>query len=139
MPVFETTDQLYTCIGGLFDRMKSHPQTQDVLKTLELTVRFAFTNPAASMTLVVRSGEQAIHHGEYDEKPDVELAMTGDVAHHFWMGEINVMEAITKRQIVPIGSLSKIMMLVPVIKAAIKIYPGHFQEFLSNRETDGTT
>lgn len=129
MSVFETATQVYACFGGLLERMESHPQTQDVLKKLELTVKFTFSDPEASMSLVVHHGEQSIHYGECGDKPDIELAMTGDVAHQFWMGEINVMEAITKRQIVFIGSLSKMLILVPLIKTAIKIYPQHFQEF----------
>ena len=134
MPVFQTTDQLYACIGGLFERMKSHPETQGMLKTLKLTVRFSYTEPTGVITLVSCNGEPSIHYGECHPKPDVELAMTGDVAHHFWLGGINVMGAITKRQIVPIGSLSKIMTLAPLIKAAIKLYPQHFQEFLSKHD-----
>ncbi len=132
MPVFETADQLYTCIGGLFERMKSHPETQAVLKKLELTVRFTYTEPAGSMTLVAHNGESSISYDECHQKPDVELAMTGDVAHHFWMGGMDVMGAITKRQIVPIGSLSKMMMLAPLIKAGIKLYPQHFHELMGN-------
>ena len=130
MPVFATTEELYTCIGGLFERMKSQAQVQQELTSLKLTVRFTYTEPEASITLVAHNGEGVIHYGECDEKPDVELAMTGDIAHHFWMGEINVMGAITKRQIVPTGSLSKIMALTPLIKAGIQIYPQHYQECL---------
>ena len=128
MPVFETAKELYTCIGGLFERMKSQTQVQGELASLKLTVRFAYTEPEASITLVAHDGEGVIHYGECNEKPDVELAMTGNIAHHFWMGEINVIGAITKRQIVPTGSLSKIMALTPLIKAGIKIYPQHYGE-----------
>ena len=130
MPVFETAEDLYTCIGGLFERMKSQVEVQEELASLKLTVRFNYTQPVASITLLAHDGEQAIRYGECNEKPDVELAMTGDIAHHFWLGEINVMGAITKRQIVPTGSLSKIMALVPLIKAGIQIYPQHYQECL---------
>ena len=128
MPVFETVEELYTCIGGLFERMKLEAQVQRELASLKLTVRFAYTEPEASITLIAHDGEGVIHYGECSAKPDVELAMTGDIAHHFWMGEINVMGAITKRQIVPTGSLSKIMALTPLIKAGIKIYPQHYGE-----------
>ena len=130
MPVFETAEELYTCIGGLFERLKSETQVQRELASLKLTVRFTYTEPEASITLVAHKGEGVIHYGECDEKPDVELAMTGDIAHYFWLGEINVMGAITKRQIVPTGSLSKIMALTPLIKAGIQIYPQHYQECL---------
>ncbi|RKU14455.1 hypothetical protein C6502_01140 [Candidatus Poribacteria bacterium] len=128
MPIFETAEELYTCIGGLFERMKSQTQVQEELASLKLTVRFTYTEPEASITLIAHNGGGVIHYGECNEKPDVELAMTGDVAHHFWMGEVNVMGAITKRQIVPTGSLSKIMALTSLIKAGIKIYPQHYGE-----------
>ena len=134
MPVFETAEELYGCIGGLFERLKSQAQVQRELASLKLTVRFAYTKPEASITLVAHDGEGIIHYGECNEKPDVELAMTGDIAHHFWMGEVNVMGAITKRQIVPTGSLSKIMALTPLIKAGIRIYPQHYQECLDKNQ-----
>ena len=130
MPIFETAEELYACIGGLFERMKSQVEVQSELASLKLTVRFTYTEPEASITLVAHDGEGAIHYGECNEKPEVELAMTGDIAHYFWMGEINVMGAITKRQIVPTGSLSKMMALTPLIKAGIQIYPQHYQECL---------
>ena len=130
MPVFETAEELYICIGGLFERMRSQAEVQEKLASLKLTVKFTHTKPEAAITLVAHDGEGAIHYGDCNEKPDVELAMTGDIAHHFWMGEINVMGAITKRQIVPTGSLSKIMALTPLIKAGIQAYPQHYQEFL---------
>ena len=130
MSIFETADELYACIGGLFEQLKSQAQVQKELASLNLTVRFNHTEPTSSITLIAYEGENTIHYGECDEKPDVELAMTGDIAHHFWMGEINVMSAITKRQIVPTGSLSKIMALTPLIKTGIKLYPQHYQECL---------
>ena len=46
--------------------------------------------------------------------------MTGDVAHKFWTGELNVMGAITTREIGITGSLGKIMRLTPLIKIAIR-------------------
>jgi hypothetical protein len=135
MPIFETPEALYACIGGLFERMKSLPQTRDFLATLELTVRFTYTQPEASITLVTRNRQQSIHYGACDEAPDVELAMTGDVAHRFWMGEISVMGAIVKRQVVLKGPLSNVMMLTPLVQTGVEIYPQHFQEFLSKGET----
>jgi hypothetical protein len=130
MPVFESTDTLYACIGGLFEEMQSQPQTKELLNALDLTVKFTFTEPEATITMVSQNGEPSIHCGESDEKPEVELAMTGDIAHQFWLGEMNVITAITKQQIVPTGSLSKIMKLTPLIKAAIRLYPEHCQQFL---------
>ena len=131
MPVFESAEKLYRCLGGFLELMSNHPQTRRLLQTTELTVRFDFTDPGASITLVARDGEQSVHYGDYGESPDVQLSMSGDVAHRFWMGEVNVMNAILTRQIVADGPLYKIMELKPLIKAAIEIYPQHFQECVS--------
>ena len=128
MPVFETAENLYHCLGGFFELMINHPQTRRLLAATELSVRFVFTDPEASITLVARDGDQSVYCGDCDEPPDVQLSMSGDVAHRFWMGEINVMGAILTRQIVPDGPLDKIMELKPLVKAAIEIYPEHYQK-----------
>ena len=129
MPVFESTENLYRCIGGFFELMGNHPHTQKLLQTTELAVRFVFTDPEATITLAARSGENSVHYGDYGEPPDVQLSMSGDVAHRFWMGEVNVMSAIITRRIVAEGPLDKIMELKPLIKAAMEIYPRHFEEY----------
>lgn len=129
MPVFESADKLYRCLGGFFELMGNHPETQRLLQTTELTIRFDFTDPEASITLVAGEGNPSVHCGDCGEPSDVQLCMSGDVAHRFWMGEVNVMGAILTRKIVADGPLDKIMELKPLIKAAMEIYPRHFKEF----------
>ena len=131
MPVFESAEKLYRCLGGFFELMRNHSQTQGLLQSTELTIRFVFTNPEASITLVARGGEQSVLCGDCQEPPDVQLSMSGDIAHRFWMGEVNVMGAILTRQIVADGPLDKIMELKPLIKAAMEIYPRHSEEYVS--------
>ena len=135
MPVFESANNLYNCFSGLFELMRRHPQTQGFLETVDLTVRFVYTDPEATITLVAADGQQSIYCGECDKFPDVQLVMTGDVAHRFWMGNLNVMSAISTRQIVPIGSLANILTLKTLHKAAIELYPKHFQESLSEHSS----
>ena len=132
MPIFENADELYACIGGMFEKVKSHPQMKEMWTTLKLAVQFTYTQPEASIMLVSCNGEQSIYYGDCDVKPDIELAMTGDVAHQFWIGEINPMSAIAQRQVVLLGgSLMQIMKLTPMIKLGVQIYPAHYQQFLS--------
>ena len=107
--------------------LREDKQTQQQLRKQKFRVQFTFSAPTATISLATENGEQAVLFDQRIENPDVELIMSGDVAHYFWMGDINVMEAITKRQIVPVGSLARIMTLVPLIKAAIRFYPEHYQ------------
>ncbi len=121
MAIFETSEQLYSYISELFEEIATLPEAQEALRSQTLCVRFNYTIPDCVMTLTVSDGEYSISCDACDgTAPDVELTMTGDVAHKFWTGELNVMGAITTREIGISGSLGKIMRLTPIIKAAIR-------------------
>ena len=121
MAIFETSEQLYSYISELFEELAALPEVQEALESLKLCVRFNHTMPDCVMTLTVSDGTYTISHNTSDDTtPDVELTMTGDVAHKFWTGELNGMGAITTREIGISGSLGKIMRLSPLIKAAVR-------------------
>lgn len=121
MAIFETSEQLYSYISELFEELAALPEVQEALESLKLCVKFNHTMPDCVMTLTISDGTYTISHNVNDHTtPDVELTMTGDVAHKFWTGELNVMGAITTREIGISGSLGKIMRLSPLIKAAIR-------------------
>ena len=132
MPVFEKPEQLYGCIGGLLNKMGADPLVLAELQSLKLKVKFTFHDPESSIFLTVENGTHSIYYGATNQKPDIELAMSGDIAHYFWMGEVNVMQAITKQQIIASGSLGRIMKLVPLIKASIKLYPQHYERSINS-------
>ena len=121
MAIFETSEQLYGYISELFSEIATLPEARAALKTVRLSVQFNYTAPDCTITLTAADGEYRIIRGACDAPgPDVELTMTGDVAHKFWTGELNVMGAITTREIGVIGSLGKVMRLAPLIKTAVR-------------------
>lgn len=121
MAIFEAPDQLYSYISELFEEIATLPEAQAALKSLTLNVRFNYTHPDCTMTLTAANGAYIITQGTCENiDPDVELTMTGDVAYKFWTGELNVMGAITTREIGIIGSLGKVMRLAPLIKTAVR-------------------
>ena len=121
MAIFETPDQLYSYISELFEEIATLPEAKEALKSVTLNVQFNYSAPDCQMTLTAANGEYTIARGTCDDtSPDVELTMTGDVAYKFWTGELNVMGAITTREIGVIGSLGKVMRLAPLIKTAVR-------------------
>lgn len=129
MAIFETPDQLYSYISELFEEIATLPEAKEALTSLTLSVQFNYSAPDCQMTLTVANGEYTIARGTCNDTfPDVELTMTGDVAYKFWTGELNVMGAITTREIGIIGSLGKVMRLAPLIKTAVR--------YNRERETD---
>lgn len=121
MVIFETSEQLYNYISELFVEIATLPEAQEALNVLTLRVQFNYTAPDCTMTLTAADGEYSLTRGTPDNlTPDVELTMTGDVAYRFWTGELNVMGAITTREIGVNGSLGKLMRLAPLIKTAVR-------------------
>lgn len=121
MAVFETSDQLYDYISNLFEEISSLPEAQQAIKTINLCVKFNCTEPDCDIILNASDGSYSISRElSPDVAPDVELSMSGDIAHQLWTGELNVMGAITSREIGINGSLGKIMRLTPLIKTAIR-------------------
>ena len=121
MAIFETSEQLYSYISELFAEIATLPEAAAALQSLTLRVRFNYTSPDCTMTLTAANGKYSIVRGACDNAtPDVELTMTGDVAHRFWTGDLNVMGAITTREIGINGSLGKVMRLAPLIKTAVR-------------------
>ncbi len=121
MAIFESSDQLYSYIGELFAEVATLPEIQEGLKALKLSVRFTYSQPDCTMTLTASNGKYTIDCGICEDiDPDVELTMTGDVAYRFWTGELNVMGALTTREIGIIGSLGKVMQLAPLIKTTVR-------------------
>jgi putative sterol carrier protein len=126
MSVFKTADHLYQCLGGALEQVRSEPRNQELLKSMNVVVRFVFTEPEASIMIVARRQEQAIICGVADRRADVEFLMSGDAAHRFFLGKLKVMEAIATRQIMQKGPIWKAMALSPLIDAVIAIYPDTF-------------
>ena len=120
MAIFDTPDQLYSYISELFEELATLPEAKEALKAVALNVQFNYSAPDCQMTLRAANGEYTMTRGTCDDtSPDVELTMTGDVAYKFWTGELNVIGAITTREIGVAGSLGKVMRLAPLIKTAV--------------------
>ena len=121
MAIFESPNQLYRYITELFEEIATLPEAQAALKSLNLRVQFNYIQPDCRLTLTAANGEWTIARGSCDDTdPDVELTMTGDVAYKFWTGELNVMGALTTRDIGISGSLGQVMRLAPLIKTAVR-------------------
>jgi pyruvate/2-oxoglutarate/acetoin dehydrogenase E1 component/TPP-dependent pyruvate/acetoin dehydrogenase alpha subunit len=124
MPVFESTDQLYGVMGALFDRIKSTPEIADGLLEGKMVVRFHWKDPDGQATIDLRTAPIEYTLGPSELDADVEMLQSADVAHRFWLGNLNVPQAIATRKVVSKGSVPKALKLLPAVKPAFDIYRG---------------
>ena len=127
--VFPDTHALYRVLGGFFERLKVDPQIGGPLKNSRLCVQFAFENPAAVMTIDARGDEVRIYRGtEFGGEPEVTMCMSADFAHAFWHGRVNLVSALTRRQVIARGNVPKTLRLLPILKPAYALYPQYLAE-----------
>jgi 2-oxoisovalerate dehydrogenase E1 component len=123
MPVFRDTTHLYEVLGALFERLASEPAIVERLLEGNLVVRFRFTEPDGVVTIDLRHPPLTYTFGESGLAADVEMIQSGDNAHLFWLGKLNIARAIATRQVVSRGSVPKALALLPAIKPAYDYYP----------------
>ena len=131
MGVFKDADQPYELPGGLFDRMMSDETIAGKGAESGLVIHFAYTDPDEEIWLDAHDrdpGKIGIVCGPSDLLPEVEMSMKADVAHQFWLGNVNLMVALTSREIVARGPIPKIMKLLPIIKPAYAMYQNLLRE-----------
>jgi hypothetical protein len=126
MGVFKDADQVYDLLGGLFDELTRNPEIAEKFAASGLVIRFSYTDPDSEIWLDASKEDpenlRVICGPAEGLTAEVDMSMAADVAHEFWLGNINLMVALTRKQIVAKGSIPKTMKLLPVIKPAYEVY-----------------
>jgi hypothetical protein len=120
---------LYQVLGGFFERLKTDLHIGGPLRDSRLYVQFVFDPPAATMTIDARGEEVKIYRGAaFGGQPEVTMSMSADFAHAFWHGRVNLVSALTRRQVVAKGNVPKTLKLLPILKPAYDLYPCNLAE-----------
>jgi putative sterol carrier protein len=128
MGLFETSAKFEEVLGGFFRLVSTTPTIADKLLASNLIIRFTYTDPDL-VILVDCSGDKIdIRPGDTETKAEVEMSMSADIAHKFWFGKVNLMAALTRKQMVAKGPIPKILKLLPAIKPSYAMYPRYLEE-----------
>jgi hypothetical protein len=116
------------------DRAKKDPQVGPKIARSGIVIQFIYTEPNAMTTINARDKPSQpgafidVFHGPCDLTPDVKMKMRADVSHAFWHGKVNLLSALSKRDIVAEGPIPKILKLLPAVQPLYKTYPALLRE-----------
>lgn len=133
MPVFKDANHYYQTIGELMNRAGRDPVVGKKIGESGIVIRFVYRHPEAMTTINAKDKPApgtfvTILSGPNDLKADVTMTMDADVAHAFWHGKVNLMAALSKKQIVAEGPIPKILKLLPAVQPLYKQYPALLKE-----------
>lgn len=106
-------------MGEAFKANRKHPELGPKVKEAQLTVAFCRTDPDVKITVDSKNPELGYFFNAYygDEGPEPEVTFSGkaDDGHKFWLGNLNLMAALARRQIVAKGTINKALKLLPAL------------------------
>ena len=85
-----------------------------------ITIKFTITEPDGFIWL---DKDAQVICGPADLKPTIEMKLSGDTCHEFWLKKVSMPVALAKGRIKAKGPLPKVIKLLPLLKPAYAAYP----------------
>jgi hypothetical protein len=99
LAIFTSSDQLYDVFVGFMEDMAADPVLGPKFVKSKTIFRINYADPEASILIDCTHDPIHVTQGPSDVKPDVELTMSADNGHLFWIGKLKITTAITKRKV----------------------------------------
>lgn len=120
MGIFSSTDKMYEVLGELWNSLLQDEEVSKKFSEANIVIKFSINNPSGEIWLLP---EGKVILGKCNSKPDVEMFLSGDDCHKFWMQELKLPIALATRKIKAKGPINKILKLLPMLKPAYERYP----------------
>ncbi|WP_174734518.1 hypothetical protein [Mesobacillus harenae] len=129
MPYFQSAEELYQVFEGFFQEVKDSEQSKAIMKSYvksdkhDALVQYIYHKPEAKMTWVPNDqGSIDVIYGETDLNPELTFEMTADIGHKFWLGKVDLTQALARQQMKATGPLSKSLKVVPQLQQWYPLY-----------------
>lgn len=123
MPYFTEPADVERFIGGIFTECLTDPELGPKFAVTGTVLKLNFTDPEATVLVDCASGKvltgDSVTGGA---EPNVEMFMTSDVGHEYWLGKVNVSVALAKGIMRAKGPVPRILKLVPLTKHVFPRY-----------------
>ena len=124
MPYFKDAEDVYANLGLFMRQLAVDPEMAPALKRADTTFQLRMRNPDSVLTVRPPQEDQPpqVDLGDTTLRPEVVLQLDADIAHRFWLGQVNVAVALANGDIRARGPVAKILKLVPLVKPGFPRY-----------------
>lgn len=122
MAIFESTEKMYEVLGALFRKLMSDPVMGPKFQDSNIVIKFGIHEPDGQIWLTT-TGEVICGSPAEEIKPTIEMTLSGDSCHDFWLQKLSMPIALAKGKIKAKGPMPKVLKLLPLLKPAYKAYP----------------
>jgi hypothetical protein len=123
MPVFQNSEQLYSILELLFDKIKQQPAAAQSLQASRLIIRLSCKNPEAAVVINSRSQPIQVSYGPSTLRPDLDVDLTADALHQILLAEMPLRKALASGQMKVRGPIWKTPALEAILHRGQDYYP----------------
>jgi putative sterol carrier protein len=128
MAYFKDAQEVYEVLGKLHTDLAADDELAPSFRKANTIVQYEYTEPDSTITVRLQEGQPSeVDFGETQMEPEVVMTMEADTAHRFWLGRVNVPDALAHGQIKADGPVAKILKLVPLTKPAYPRYKAQLE------------
>jgi len=129
MPLYTNADQLYACIGTLFNRvLEESPDVEQAILASGLVIHMRCTAPTADFTLNGRRRPIQTSYGPSSLRPDLDVELAADTLHRILMDELSTQKAAASKLLKVKGLVWKISTLADLLTQGRAFYPQVLRE-----------
>lgn len=129
--VFDSADALEEVLGNFFERLRGVDQAY-LIHQIGGTLEFIFRNPSTRIRWIPEPPEEPlpfrVAYGVPSDPVLLTFEQDGDTAHRFWLGRVNLQQALARQQVIARGPLSRAMKLIPHLDTIYPIYHEYLVE-----------
>ena len=107
MGLFKDSETFEKMLGGFFKLVADTPAIADKLLASNLIIRFRYSDPDVVILVDCSGDKMDVRPGDMETKEIVDMSMSADIAHKFWFGKVNLMAALTRKQMIAKGPIPK--------------------------------
>jgi len=118
LALFKDEAEVYRYLAQIFRVAMDDPALAAKVKGTGLIVRIDYTDPASTIGVAFDTGELYLGTAQLPAgfAPNMELRMSADDGHRFWLGTLNMTAAMAKGKVRLKGSVPKMLKLMPLAK-----------------------
>ena len=121
MSVYASAEQLNNIMQELLEDIFNDEKVGPKLKKSKLVINYIVSDPDTSIW--VDTLQSTVAFGEYERPASIQLTMNGDTFHAFMSKNSTIPDLVAEKQVKVIGSLARVLKLLPLVKKAYDLYP----------------
>ena len=133
MAFFKDTADLQQVLGGFFESIRYNQEMGARVREAQVLATFYFSDPDLIVTIdAVNAPDPGTHfninYGQPPFQAPMSITLSADNAHRFWQGKLNVLLALSQKQIQINGSGSKLLALLPAVSPSFQLYRAYLTQ-----------